>query len=192
MADFVGMQPPSFRFAPVPGLERLKTRAPEEITGIVVHRIEVSQEDPSYADTPADVARFFREHPIGIKATGGDMPYPLLVEADGSLTQTVPFGYITPHAKAHNATTIGVGAMGDFRKINPTPTQRAAVIMVCAALITHLKLHPDVITGHDELQGGSADPDKICPGPGLAPADLRAEVRALVEKRGVASFDFVW
>lgn len=185
------MKMPPFRFMPVPGVERLKTRELVEVSGVVVHRIEVSQEDASYSDTPAEVARFFREHPIGIKATGGDMPYPLLIDAAGNVTQTVPLHYVTPHAKAHNPRCIGIGAIGDFRTRAPTLEQRAAVIATCAALVLRFKVPVEAITGHDELQGGSADPDKICPGPLLAPADVRAEVKALLT-RHAAEMAFVW
>jgi hypothetical protein len=182
---------PPFRFVEVPGVERLKAREPADVTGVIVHRIEVSQEDPSYGDTPNEVARFFREHPIGMKATGGDMPYPILVDRDGIVTQTVPLRFITPHAKAHNPGTVGVGVIGDFRTAPPSPRQRAAAVAVCAALLTHFDLEVEKISGHDELQGGSSDPDKICPGPGLAPADMRNEVRTFLATT-TAELAFVW
>ena len=182
---------PPFRFDGVPGLDRFKAREPADVTGVIVHRIEVSQEDPSYGDTPVEVARFFREHPIGVKATGGDMPYPIVVDRDGNVTQTVPLRFITPHAKAHNPRTVGIGVIGDFRKAPPSASQRAAVIAVCAALLTRFGLPVESISGHDELQGGSSDPDKICPGPGLSPADVRNEVRAFLATRA-AELAFVW
>ncbi len=185
------MSMPPFRFEQAPGTERLKTREAAEVTGVIVHRIEVSQEDPSYGDTPSEVARFFREHPIGQQATGGDMPYPLLVDRDGNITQTVPLRFITPHAKAHNPRSVGVGVIGDFRERPPSPLQRAATIAVCAALIGRFGLQADAISGHDELQGGSNDPDKICPGRYLAPADLRDEVRAFIAAHE-AELPFVW
>ncbi len=182
---------PQFRFEQALGVERLKSRALADVTGVIVHRIEVSQEDPSYGDTPSEVARFFREHPVGLKATGGDMPYPLLVERDGQVTQTVPLRFVTPHAKAHNVRSVGVGVIGDFRNALPLPRQRAAAIAVCAALLTRFNLAVEAISGHDELQGGSNDPDKICPGSGLAPADVRDEVRALLAT-GAVELPFVW
>jgi hypothetical protein len=185
------MSMPPFRFAEVPGVERLKTRQRTDVTGIIVHRIEVSQEDASYADTPEDVARFFRDHPIGMKATGGDMPYPLLIARDGEVTQTVPLRFITPHAKAHNPRSIGVGVIGDFRSVRPTPAQRAATIAVCAALLGYFGLAASAISGHDELQGGSSDPEKICPGPGLLPSDVRDEVRTFLAGNR-AELAFVW
>ncbi len=182
---------PPFRFEEVPGIERLKAREQTEITGVIVHRIEVSQEDASYGDTPAEVARFFREHPIGVRATGGDMPYPILIDREGNVTQTVPLRFVTPHAKAHNPRTVGVGVIGDFRKAPPPPRQRAAAIAVCAALLERFGLNVETISGHDELQGGSNDPDKICPGPGLAPDDVRNEVRAFLMAHE-AELAFVW
>src|SRR5687768_13590535 len=102
------------------GCERLKERARAEVTGVVVHRIEVSQEDATYGDTPVEVARFFRDHPIGVKATGGDMPYPILIAPDGSVTQTMPLGRVSPHAVKHNPSTVGVACIGDFRGRPPS------------------------------------------------------------------------
>jgi N-acetyl-anhydromuramyl-L-alanine amidase AmpD len=115
----------------------------------------------------------------------------LLVDAEGNVTQTVPLRCVTPHAKAHNPRSIGVGAIGDFRSRAPSEKQRAAVIATCAALVSKFKLKVDAIAGHDELQGGSADPSKICPGQGLAPATLRAEVAALLSRQD-AEMAFVW
>ena len=175
----------------VPGIERLALRAWGDVKGLVVHRIEVSQEDPSYRDTPAEVARFFREHPIGMKATGGVMPYPLLIDARGDVTQTVPLRRVTPHARAHNPTTIGVGCLGDFRDKQPPSSQRDALVRVLAELCSWLGLEAHTIHGHDELSGGSTDPDKICPGGGLPLDRLRRDVAA-ARDAGSRTFDFEW
>src|SRR6185437_10827922 len=83
-------------------------RNPLKCDKIIVHRIEVSQEDATYSDAPADVARFFLQHPIGVKATGGAMPYPLLIDARGTCTQTLPLRVVTPHARHYNPQSFGV------------------------------------------------------------------------------------
>lgn len=162
-----------------PGSERLETRTRKEITGLVIHRIEVSQEDPSFHDSPEEIARFFREHPIGVEATGGAMPYPLLIAPDGAVTQTLPLLQIAPHAAAHNPMTIGVGLVGDFRRVPPSAAQRRSLVQVCATLLVQLRLDCAAVYGHDELQHGSRDPDKECPGRMLPMAELRREIGAL-------------
>jgi hypothetical protein len=174
-----------------PGCERLKPRRREEVAGLVVHRIEVSQEDATYGDTPEEVARFFREHPIGVKATGGDMPYPILIAPDGTVTQTLPLGLIAPHAVKWNPTTVGVGCIGDFRGRAPAAAQRTSLVEVCAALLRDLGCGVDAMHGHDELSGGSHDPNKECPGRCLPLEELRRDVAALLA-RDVSLPPFVW
>lgn len=167
------------RFDPwAEGYERLATRTRDAIQGVVVHRIEVSQEDSTYRDDPFDVLRFFREHPIGVGATGGDMPYPVLITPDGRVTQTLPLLRISPHAVRHNPTTIGVAALGDFRREPPSALQREALVWVCAALLAQCQHEAPILFGHDELSEATRDPNKECPGRHLDMNALRAEVAA--------------
>jgi hypothetical protein len=169
----------------------LPERRQAEVTGVVVHRIEVSQEDPSFRDTPADVARFFREHPVGKQATGGAMPYPLLIDAQGQITQTVPLLRVTPHARKYNPTTVGVALLGDFRGKAPSELQRRACVLVCADLLHALGRTSADMFGHDELSGGSSDPDKECPGRHLPMSTLRQDVAAELA-RGGGRFELSW
>lgn len=158
------------------GHDRLASRPLSRIEGVVVHRIEVSQEDKSFADTPADIDRFFHQHPIGMKATGGDMPYPILVDAIGVVTQTLPLRVCSPHAVAKNPTTIGVACIGDFRDREPAAAQWQALLHACALLCQQFSLPVEQVFAHDELPGASRDPDKICPGDGLPVTRLRQEL----------------
>lgn len=160
-----------------------QARKAEDIRAVVVHHIEVSQEDPAFADTPADIERFFAEHPVGRTATGGRMPYPILIDASGKVTQTVPLVRITPHAKRHNPSTVGVACVGDFRGRGPTVAQREALVNVCADLLAHFALDATALVGHDELSGASSDPTKECPGAGLVMATLRRDVTAATPGR---------
>lgn len=164
------------------GWDRLKPRPEGDITGVVVHRIQVSQEDPSYGDDAREVLRFFREHPIGVKATGGEMPYPILIDAAGGVTQTLPLCCVSPHAVSHNPSTVGVALIGDFRREPPAPAQRLVLPWVCASLLLQLGATPEHLHGHDELTGASRDPDKECPGRHLNMDVLRGEVKGLLRK----------
>ncbi|MEZ4271398.1 MAG: peptidoglycan recognition family protein [Myxococcota bacterium] len=151
-------------------------RSRQDISSVVVHRIEVSQEDPSFCDTPEDVERFFCEHPVGVKATGGAMPYALLISTDGRITQSAPLCRITPHAAFHNPKSIGVGCLGDFRHAPPSGDQGYALELLCAFLLRELDLGIGGLHGHDELTGGSREIDKVCPGVHLPMGDLRSKV----------------
>lgn len=168
----------------------MQIRARSDINTVVVHRIEVSQEDPSYADTAGDVARFFAEHEIGKKATGGAMPYPILIAPDGSIVQTVPLERITPHARSHNKTGIGVGCLGDFRAREPSPAQLRSLVLVCASLCRSFEVNFDSVSGHDELTEASSDPDKECPGRAISMDELRRSVAEAMDNG--AELGFCW
>lgn len=158
------------------GVACLTVRERREVRGLVIHRIEVSQEDCTYGDSPEDVARFFSEHPVGRAATGGQMPYPIVIEDNGCVTQMVPFGYVTPHARAHNQTTIGIALVGDFRSQAPKQEQYGVLVKICAHLLSSLSLGVDAIWAHDELQDGSVHIDKECPGAYLPMVPLKEAV----------------
>ena len=158
------------------GFESLPLRGRQEVCHLVVHRIELSQEDPSYGDTPAELVRFFREHPTGVRATGGHVPYPIVIDSDGRVTQLLPLGRSSPHAARHNPTSIGVALLGDFRREPPTPSQRRALIDVCRILLADLGGDIAAIVAHDALSGASHDPDKECPGRHLDLQALQQEV----------------
>ena len=165
----------SYQWAPECTERPARERA--QIRGIVVHRIQVSQEDPSYGDGPSEIMRFFREHPIGREATGGAMPYAIIIEPNGHVTQCVPLDRVAPHARAHNPTTVGVACVGDFRSVPPTEAQHRTLIEVCVALTGELGLSADDIKGHDELAGASRDASKECPGRFLPLDAVRADVK---------------
>lgn len=177
----------------VPGSDAMATRARQDIVGIVVHRIQVSQEDSAFHDTPTDIARFFAEHSVGRTATGGAMPYPILIAPDGVVTQTVPLACVTPHARQYNTTMVGVGCIGDFRHVPPSVAQRAALVSVCASLLQFFELPVTAIHSHDGLSGGSHDPDKICPGTYLPLPELQRDVAAILGMPAPDQpYTFVW
>lgn len=163
----------------------------EAIAAVVVHRIEVSGEDASYGDRPSEVARFFAEHPIGQAASGGRMPYPVLVTAAGGVCQLLPLLAQTPHAAAHNPTSLGIGVVGDFRRAPPPPPQWRALVGLAAAIVAGLRCGPQALVAHDALPGASRQPDKVCPGPHLALPALRA---AVADAPALAALrcDLVW
>lgn len=177
-------------FIRVASWEALAHRSIDAIDRIVVHRIEVSQEDSSFADTAADTARFFLEHPLGRSATGGAIPYPVLIAKDGTIEQVVPFDRVTPHARIANVTGIGIGCIGDFRRSKPGPEQLDALVTVCASLCQTLELDVSAILGHDEISGGSHEPDKQCPGPALSMDALRERVKHA--RANGPALRFVW
>ncbi len=182
------------------GVSTLRARSREQIEGIIVHRIEVSQEDSSFGDSPREVERFFVEHPIGKKATGGDMPYPLIIEADGKITQTLPFNLIAPHAVAANPSTIGLALIGDFREQAPSGPQMKSLLQTCIQLVMAIGIPTEKLSehlrGHDEIPGASRDPDKECPGRILDMTDLRRRVSQSVSQiqaeNTAQQMEFAW
>jgi len=175
----------TFEITWVGGDDALASRERHDVRGVIVHRIEVSQEDPTYGDNPGEVARFFRDHPIGRRATGGAMPYPILIDDAGIIFQTAPLSLITPHAVSHNPSTVGVACIGDFRTRSPSAAQTTALISVCASLLAQFDLPPEALHGHDELTGASHDPEKECPGKTLSMVALRRDVSEFIDRGGV-------
>lgn len=175
----------------------LKRRSKEDIKGIVVHRIEVSQEDSSFGDSPEEVIRFFADHPRWSKATDATMPYPLVIEADGQLTQTLPLELLSYHAVAANPDTIGIALIGDFRTKAPSKAQWQSLVVLCAQLLQSLGADgsslEESLRGHDEVVGGSRTPDKECPGRELSMTRLREAVsEALAKDDSLSQWPIVW
>ena len=97
--------------------------------------------------------------------TGGEMPYSLVVLPGGRVEQALEISDVGPHARRWNIPTIGVCALGDFRKHNPGHMQWAAALDLCAWLSVWLGAHPKTaVMGHDERPGATASPGKRCPG----------------------------
>lgn len=168
---------PLYAYVPVAGVERLARRQQADIRAVVIHRIQVSLEASDFDDSPAEIARFFREHPLGRSATGGDMPYPVLIDPDGRVLQTVPLRYITPHARHLNPTSIGLACIGDFRATPMASQQQQSLVNVCTAAVRAFALDAQAVVGHDELGGsGTRDPDKECPGRHVSMDALREAV----------------
>ncbi len=69
------MVPPTVQTRWPAGADTFPWPERQAITGVVIHRIQVTCEDASYSDTPAEVIRFLPEHSIGVDATGGTMPH---------------------------------------------------------------------------------------------------------------------
>jgi N-acetyl-anhydromuramyl-L-alanine amidase AmpD len=59
---------------------------------------------------------------------------------------------------------IAVAALGDFRSRAPHMPQWAGLTLLCCHLAAKYRISPLSVVGHDEIPGGSSDPDKQCPG----------------------------
>jgi len=124
----------------------------------------------------AAIADGYRTVPDAARATGGRMPYALVVGADGTIEQSALLTDVTPHVRSWNPVAIGVGVVGDFRAAGPQVSQYDALVWLCARLallvggVTRVK-------GHDELDGATSWVGKRCPGEYLPMRQLRADVR---------------
>lgn len=165
-----------------------RARSPGDLDCIVLHRISFSGDDggggawpgvtpiPDQSLTGAimagrfidtrrrDKARHWSDRPGSY--TGGEMPYTFLVRRDGQIDQCLPVSEIGPHARKWNRPGAGLAIAGDFRKEAPTEEQVLSVSNFCAIWAAW----GCSIRSHDELDGGSEDKNKACPG-ALFPAD---------------------
>ena len=137
------------------------------------------------------ICQRFIHDPEVAKYTGAEVAYTFLIggadglpEHDGVIWQCLPVADIGRHAGRWNIPAIGVGCIGDFRVDPPSKKQRASAIRLGSFLEECFgKLD---IRGHDELAGGSSDPNKKCPGAYFNMSTLRTEIRTfgLVELVG--------
>lgn len=128
------------------------------IDTIAVHRI-----GKSLGEDAVTICRRFIDDPAVAKYTGAEVPYTFIIGIKGRLWQCLPVSEIGAHARRWNAQAIGVACIGDFRKHEMPPIQFDKLIRLSAAL---QYAWPNVlqVKGHDELPGGSSDPNKRCPG----------------------------
>ncbi len=141
------------------------------ITTIAVHRVGVS-----LGEDAITICQRFIADPDVARYTGGQVPYTFIIGNDeiGTIWQCLPLSEVGTHARRWSAPAIGVACIGDFRKHRPGDVQMKQLIRLCGYLA--YAFPGIVIKGHDELPGGSSDPNKQCPGKYLDMDELRHNV----------------
>lgn len=145
---------------------------------LVVHRISLANVgiDDDDLDGPK-LANAFATNEELKPTTGGRVPYHLLIKPDGLIEQMLPLSIRGTHAKGYNWRSWGVACVGDFRQRPPAGPQTRALTKLLARLVV---LTSDArIVGHTQLDGASADVNKICPGSYLL---LPSIVKQVVEE----------
>ncbi len=144
-----------------------------------IQRLVLHQTGTDPNVTPAQIAAFQVER-LGLPGAG----YHFLVGADGALHRIHPLTLAVFHTKAHNATTVSIGLIGDFHRRPPSERQLTAAAWLVAYLLEHLGLGLEAVKGHEEL-----DPVP-CPGgwrTGVAwRGMLLAQVQAILRLYGLA------
>lgn len=128
-----------------------------KITHILVHRCEDG-------DNAEQIAKFFRDNP---KWTGGAMGYHIVITPSGEIEQAVAFDRRAPGARAANGVGIQVALARLTLTSKATEAQEVALVDVCIDLCEYIGFKRAVICGHTDYPGASADPTKVCPGPGI-------------------------
>lgn len=131
-----------------------------------VHRIDVGE-------TAAEIAESFRTDLASY--TGGEMPYALILRRDGVWEQALRLYDYAPHARKWSSKAIGLGLVGDFRN-HQAPDAQLIGLWNMLQIMRDMLGGVDKIVAHDELPGGSRDPNKACPGWNLQVSDLRWEL----------------
>jgi len=146
---------------------------------IMVHRCTMGE-------TAEAVAEGYRTVRGAREATGGKMPYAVVVYRDGTVVQSASLTDITPHAAAYNRRAIGVACIGDFRLSPPAQEQWDSLIWVLHRL-RDWSGHRLSVHGHTEFTRATRDASKQCPGRHLSMALVRdaVESRSLLEIDGV-------
>lgn len=143
----------------------------------ISHRSVYTVHRTGLGESAQEVARAFEGgNPDAARATGGRMPYTHVVARDGRIEQALGWADVGPHASTWNLRSASVAVVGDFRTHEPTNEQWDSLVWLCS-LASVLIGGAAGLYGHDELDGGSRDPHKECPGKRLDMGILRACVR---------------
>lgn len=149
-----------------------------DLKWIVIHRCDLSTKTEANPEpienaflTASRMSEAFKNPGMG---TGGLMPYHGLVLADGRIEQAVPLSRRGSHAKGVNWCSLSWAVIG--HKEHATKLQFDAVVRVATFLVMYARGNVGMLRGHDEIPGGSADPNKVCPGPVIDMQHLREAV----------------
>lgn len=138
-----------------------KRRSISAVKFLVIHRIGIGID-------AEEIAAWYAANP---QYTGGKMPYHTIIKRDGTVEQAVSLNKVAPGATFLNYNGIQIALVGDFRKAPPTPAQAEALVKVAKELCNWMGT--PAIVGHTEVQGASANPNKVCPGKHLNLSGLR-------------------
>jgi len=133
--------------------------------GEVIHRWSIDGAD---AKSIADIERT-------MPALGSRMTYTFVVRPHGLIEQALPLDVLGWHAKGYSRTWVGIVCVGDFRHHPMPPVQYDSLVDLLAMLSQ--RRGSINVRGHDQLDGGSADPNKECPGRLLSIPDLHESVK---------------
>lgn len=139
---------------------------PSAVDTIVIHRVGKDRvTGADLGDDGVTIAKRFVEDPAIARYTGAENPYHFYVGKDGTIWQTLRVFDMGAHARRWNKQAVGVAAIGDFRSEAPSLRQFVSLQWLVTMLGWGLTLDPArVLKRHDELPGGSSDPNKECPG----------------------------
>jgi hypothetical protein len=151
---------------------RRDVRDLKDIKGIAIHRINVGS-------NARDIRDFFVEGEGG-RYTGNQMPYTFVVSPFGVIEQALDLREVGPHARRWSVPMISIACIGDFRHHPPDTDQFYATKELCIDLC--LYINKAEIKGHDELPGGSSDPNKQCPGKMFGLSMLRIQAFLEIER----------
>lgn len=151
------------------------------ITTLAIHRVGIDklQNLVLGLDAVAICQRFISDPEVA-KYTGAEVPYTFIIggehgDYDGLIWQCLPISDVGAHARRWSTPAVGIACVGDFRVDPPSEAQRDSLVALCSVLED---CFGDLeIRGHDELKGGSSDPNKKCPGDKLHMGALRRDIK---------------
>jgi len=132
--------------------------------GVGVHRFGIEG-----VHDAAGAARFCRGEP----SLGRKMAYGRVIQPDGQVELALPDDRFGWNCLRHSRGLLAVALLGDFRRHPPTMAQWLALEDTCIDLMDRYWLPVWSVRGHDEIPGGSNDPNRRCPGRHLPMDGLR-------------------
>lgn len=158
-----------------PYLGRISHRSLRQIAHITIHRVDpIMMSDALGMPLSNDIVGVAKGD-AHLKEVGG-LAYTFCVLPDGTIQIGRPLSHCTPHALGRNASGCGVAMLGNFDLYKPAKAQWDAAVELVAHLCRELPLEPSKVEGHDEINGGSHDTNKRCPGSFWPMSSFRADV----------------
>lgn len=162
---------------------RNSRRRLSDVDKIVLHRLGPQVGTKLVHDGLSMVGEFMKtgKYQAG-SYTGGKIPYHLIYHPETMTAyQVLPFTKTAIHAGKHNKSSIGIAVLRDLRTDPLMDEQADAFYDLVTAMsdtLSWVNGKDPQIVGHDQLNGGSKDPDKECPGRLLDIGVVNARVAA--------------
>lgn len=154
------------------------------IEWIVVHTSATADKQGNPVDASAEQMRVYHQQHNG----WNDIGYHFVIRMSGLIEQGRALTEVGAHVGGFNEKSVGICVSGHGDVSDFTSKQHEVLAAVCAQLVMQLGLDPGRVIGHREADDhGAPHVDKTCPGTKVDMDRVRANVEALLPRKGPPS-----